>query len=150
VQVSVPKPASRLRAVGKFWECRLWYYSTAVLDEVLRARVEHEYRTYRENMQNSVEAKAPSSSFFVRRALDAYLAHLERGGRPEKESPRDPKDPRTSATLKCYADMPASLSLRLKTRLRTLPARNGLAWPHGSQRSSVVRQALRWWIRRHP
>ena len=138
------KSPSRVRAAGKFWECRLWFYSTQVLDAVVRDPVEQEHQ------RREIESANTSFSFFVRRALDAYLKHLAAGGRVEKEPARVPADPRTSATLKCYSDAPASLRRRLADYLRTIPPRNGLAWPHGSQRSSVVRQALRWWVRRHP
>lgn len=125
---------------------RLWYWSTATLDADVRSRVDSE-------LNGCAEGNAlPSSSNFVRRALGDYLAHVAAGGEPETEPARDPGNPLTSATLKCYAHVPHALYTALTTYLQTLPPRTnqGGKWPHSSRKSSVIRQAIRFWIRRHP
>lgn len=135
---------SETRANDKIAACKLWYWSTAALDEVVRARVDAE------GDARGLADAASSSSRFVRRALGAYLAHVAGGGRVEHEPTRDPEDKRTSATIKCYAHVPHALRAVLTTYLRTLPPREGAAWPHSSRKSGVVRAAIRWWIRRNP
>ena len=128
-----------VRSDEKLSACKLWYWSTPALVEAVRARA-----------SDTTPGTASGSSLFVRRALAGYLAYVLDGGRVEKEPPRDVGDPRTSATLKCYAHVPHALRALLTTYLRALPSKPNRPWPHSSRKSSVIRQAIRWWIRRNP
>ena len=124
--------------------CKLWYWSTPALDDEVRARVEAE------SERRAPDAAPPSSSLLVRRAVAGYLAHVCAGGRPEPEAPRVAGDPRTSATLKCYAHVPLSLRAALASYLRALGPRDGPTPQHASRKSSTIRAAVRWWLRRNP
>lgn len=147
----VTEPNPKRLGVGRLWEFKLWYYSTKELNDVVLIRVERECEARTTILgAEAITGHGPSACSFVRRALDGYLKHLDASGRIEKEPERIPGNPDTSAILKCYATLPSSLRFRLVGYLKTLPPRDGLEWPHGSRRSSVIRQALRWWIRRHP
>lgn len=141
---------------GSVWECRLWYWSTPALDAEVLARVDAEFEEYerREPSWNRAHEgkppERPAASQFVRRALGAYLAHRAGGGRAEKEPERDPLDPRTSAVLKCYAHVPLALRAQLVVYLSSTPPRADRVGIHASRKSSVIRQSIRWWLRRNP